>query len=193
MHPILCPSRRDLSWTSSWNGSELVLVGPNNQVQSTDRWHLIKFRTWQLVRWWHGGEIWGCQDFLLAWLWFVYPSCLFVLSAHWYFFSTFFKNSHMIWIFFPIPILCLVLLAIPFSKIEKQCTNVVGGIFFTRVSVGFVYIRLVWVFLGFSCLIFWIACRTLQMGFGSARVPCSGWVKVTSDALFGLTTVNFCS
>ncbi|KAL3797304.1 hypothetical protein ACHAWO_009077 [Cyclotella atomus] len=47
-------------------------------------------------------------------------------------------------------------------------------IFFTRVSVGTVYIRLVWVSVGFSCLIFWIACRTLQRGFGSARVPCDG-------------------
>jgi hypothetical protein len=37
-----------------------------------------------------------------------------------------------------------------------------------------VYIRLVGVFLGLSCLIFGIAVRTIQMGFGSAHVPCSG-------------------
>ncbi|KAL7477397.1 hypothetical protein ACHAW6_003200 [Cyclotella cf. meneghiniana] len=82
--------------------------------------------------------------------------------------------GHMIWVFFPIPLFCLVLLAVPFPKTEKLCTELVGSIFFTRISVGVVYIRLVWVFMGMSCLIFWIAITTLQMGFGSTRVPCSG-------------------
>eukprot|EP00804_Cyclotella_cryptica_P000136 CCRYP_019712-RB/>CCRYP_019712-RB protein AED:0.28 eAED:0.28 QI:307/1/1/1/0/0/2/307/155 len=80
----------------------------------------------------------------------------------------------MIWVFFPIPLLCLALLAVPFPKTEKLCTELVGSIFFTRISVGAVYIRLVWVFVAMSCLILWIAIKTLQMGFGSAHVPCSG-------------------
>lgn len=93
----------------------------------------------------------------------------------------------MIWMFFPIPLFCLVMLAIPFPKTEKLCTELVGSIFFTRISVGVVYIRLVWVFVGMSCLIFWIAIKTLQMGFGSTHVPCSGWVwcyGVSSCRLF---------
>jgi hypothetical protein len=81
----------------------------------------------------------------------------------------------MIWIFFPIPVFCLVLLAMPWPpKVEKVCTDLVGSIFFTRVSVGVLYIRLVWVFVGASMLLLSIATRTLRYGFGSAHVPCSG-------------------
>lgn len=82
--------------------------------------------------------------------------------------------GHMIWIFFPIPFFCLLLLSVPFRKIERFGTNLVGKIFFTRVSVGPFYVRLVNVFLGASLIIFSVACRSIQMGFGSAHVPCSG-------------------
>lgn len=61
-----------------------------------------------------------------------------------------------------------------YPKIERFGTNVVGRIFFTRVSVGTFYIRLVYVFIGASLLIFGVASRNIQMGFGSAHVPCSG-------------------
>ena len=85
--------------------------------------------------------------------------------------------GHMIWIFFPIPLFCLLLLATPFPlKIERIGTNLVGSIFFTRVSVGRLYIRLVWVFIAASFLMFGVATRVIQMGFASAHVPCSGWV-----------------
>lgn len=83
--------------------------------------------------------------------------------------------GHMIWIFFPIPLFCLVLLSMPLpQRIEKFGTNLVGRIFFTRVTVGVLYIRLVYVFIGMSLLIFGMASRTIQMGFGSVHVPCSG-------------------
>lgn len=84
--------------------------------------------------------------------------------------------GHMLWIFFPIPLFCLVLLSLPLlpAKVEKFGTNVVGKIFFTRVSVGLVYFRLVFVFIGMSLLIFGMAMRTLNVGFGSAHVPCHG-------------------
>eukprot|EP00970_Alexandrium_tamarense_P010332 scaffold2071_cov190-Alexandrium_tamarense.AAC.24 len=98
-------------------------------------------------------------------------------SFHPHQFNTSFSTSysHMIWIFFPIPVFCLVLLAMPWPpKVEKVCTDLVGSIFFTRVSVGVLYIRLVWVFVGASMLLLSIATRTLRYGFGSAHVPCSG-------------------
>lgn len=98
----------------------------------------------------------------------------------------------MIWVFFPIPLFCLVLLAVPFPKTEKLCTELVGSIFFTRISVGVVYIRLVWVFMGMSCLIFWIAITTLQMGFGSTRVPCSGWVSCHAVSSCRYYQANLC-
>lgn len=92
--------------------------------------------------------------------------------------------GHMIWIFFPIPVFCLILLSMPsYRRIERVGTKLVGKIFFTRISVGPLYIRLVYVFIGASLLIFGVACRSIQMGFGSAHVPCSGWV---------LTAVMFC-
>lgn len=83
--------------------------------------------------------------------------------------------GHVIWIFFPIPFFCLVLLSMPsYPKIEKLGTKLVGRIFFTRVSVGAFYIRLVYVGIGASLLIFLVASRSIQMGFGSAHVPCTG-------------------
>eukprot|EP00571_Detonula_confervacea_P014638 CAMPEP_0172309280 /NCGR_PEP_ID=MMETSP1058-20130122/9623_1 /TAXON_ID=83371 /ORGANISM="Detonula confervacea, Strain CCMP 353" /LENGTH=164 /DNA_ID=CAMNT_0013021877 /DNA_START=143 /DNA_END=637 /DNA_ORIENTATION=+ len=83
--------------------------------------------------------------------------------------------GHVIWIFFPIPVFCLVLLSLPsYRKIEKLGTKFVGRIFFTRVSVGTFFIRLVYVFIGASLLIFVVASRSIQMGFGSVHVPCSG-------------------
>jgi len=84
--------------------------------------------------------------------------------------------GHMIWIFFPIPLLCLILLLLvpSYPKLERFGTNAVGRIFFTRVSVGAFYIRLVYVFIGASLLIFGVASRNIQHGFGSAHVPCSG-------------------
>jgi len=83
--------------------------------------------------------------------------------------------GHMIWIFFPIPLFCLILLSMPLpQKFEKFGPKLVGKIFFTRVSVGLLYIRLVYVFIGASVLIFTMASRTIQVGFGSAHIPCSG-------------------
>jgi len=82
--------------------------------------------------------------------------------------------GHMIWIFFPIPVFCLLLLSLPFQKVEKVGTAIVGKIFFTRVSVGVAFIRLVYVFIGASVLIFGMAARTVHNGYGSAHVPCSG-------------------
>jgi len=83
--------------------------------------------------------------------------------------------GHMIWVFFPIPLFCLILLAMPLpNKLDKMGTKLVGRIFFTRVSVGVLYIRLVWVFMGFSFVIFMAATRVIQLGFNSAHVPCSG-------------------
>jgi len=82
--------------------------------------------------------------------------------------------GHMIWIFFPLPLFCLLLLSMPTYRGEKFGTKLVDKIFFTKVSIGPVYIRLVHVFIIASLLIFSIACRSIQMGFGSAHVPCSG-------------------
>ena len=82
--------------------------------------------------------------------------------------------GHMIWIFFPIPLFCLLLLSVPIQKVERFGVKFVGKIFFTRVTVGVLYIRLVYVFIGASLLIFGGASRTIQVGFGSAHVPCSG-------------------
>lgn len=95
--------------------------------------------------------------------------------------------GHMIWIFFPIPVFCLILLSMPsYRRIERVGTKLVGNIFFTRISVGPLYIRLVYVFIGASLLIFGVACRSIQMGFGSAHVPCSGWVFDCCDVLLSL-------
>lgn len=82
--------------------------------------------------------------------------------------------GYMIYIFFPIPLFCLLLLSVPFRGIEKFGTNVVGKIFFTRVTVGPMYIRLVSVFIGTSLLIFFIASKSIQVGFASSHVPCTG-------------------
>lgn len=83
--------------------------------------------------------------------------------------------GHIIWIFFPIPLVCLILLSLPnYRKVEQWGTNLVDKIFFTRVSVGLVYIRLVHVFIGASLLVFGVACRSIHLGFSSAHVPCSG-------------------
>ncbi|KAL3758368.1 hypothetical protein ACHAWU_005038 [Discostella pseudostelligera] len=83
--------------------------------------------------------------------------------------------GHIIWIFFPIPLICLILLSLPnYRKLEQWGTTLVGKIFFTRVSVGLLYIRLVHVFIGASLLVFGVACRSIQLGFSSAHVPCSG-------------------
>ncbi|KAL9178818.1 hypothetical protein ACHAXT_003949 [Thalassiosira profunda] len=82
--------------------------------------------------------------------------------------------GHMIWIFFPIPLFCLILLSVPIQSVEKFGTKLVGKIFFTQVSVGAVCVRLVYVFIATSLLIFGVASRTIQAGFGSAHVPCSG-------------------
>ena len=80
----------------------------------------------------------------------------------------------MIWIFFPIPLFCLILLSVPIQSVEKFGTKLVGKIFFTQVSVGTLCVRLVYVFVATSLLIFGVASRTIQAGFGSAHVPCSG-------------------
>lgn len=82
--------------------------------------------------------------------------------------------GHVIWIFFPIPLLCLLLLSMPTHRGEKFGTKLVDKIFFTKVSIGPVYIGLVHVFIIASLFIFCIACRSIKMGFGSAHVPCSG-------------------
>jgi len=90
--------------------------------------------------------------------------------------------GHIIWIFFPIPLICLILLSLPnYRKLEQWGTTLVGKIFFTRVSVGLLYIRLVHVFIGASLLVFGVACRSIQLGFSSAHVPCSGWVDACTS------------
>jgi len=87
--------------------------------------------------------------------------------------------GHMMWIFFPIPLFCLILLSVPLPSVieryrERRGVDLIGGIFFTRVSVGPVRIRLVHVFIGMSFLIFGMASATIRRGFGSAHAPCSG-------------------
>ena len=83
--------------------------------------------------------------------------------------------GHIIWIFFPIPLVCLILLSLPsYRKVDQWATTLVDKIFFTRVSVGLVYIRLVHVFIGASLIVFSVACRSLYLGFSSAHVPCIG-------------------
>ena len=93
----------------------------------------------------------------------------------------------MIWIFFPIPLFCLILLSlIPprrfgnsylaprYRKIERYATEFVGRIFFTPVSLGGISVRLVYFVLFASFVIFVMAFRTINVGFDSAHVPCSG-------------------
>ncbi|KAL3821999.1 hypothetical protein ACHAXA_002985 [Cyclostephanos tholiformis] len=95
--------------------------------------------------------------------------------------------GHMIWIFFPIPLFCLVLLSlIPprrfgnsylaprHRKVERLATEFVGRIFFTPVSLGKFSIRLVYFFIFASLVIFVVAFRTIHAGFDSAHIPCSG-------------------
>ena len=79
--------------------------------------------------------------------------------------------GHMIWLFFPLPTLCLALLTV---VPQSFGTRIVQKIFFTRISIGAWHTRLVWVFVGASLIIFSMAARTIQMGFASAHVPCSG-------------------
>lgn len=81
--------------------------------------------------------------------------------------------GHMLWIFFPIPLFCLLLLTVPssVSEFEKSGTGLVGRIFFTRARG----VRLAHVFIGASALIFFAASRTVQGGFDGLDVPpCSG-------------------
>jgi len=102
--------------------------------------------------------------------------------------------GHMIWIFFPIPLFCLILLSMPLpQKFEKFGPKLVGKIFFTRVSVGLLYIRLVYVFIGASVLIFTMASRTIQVGFGSAHIPCSGWVALMQPLYYCGYFLYFCA
>ena len=80
-----------------------------------------------------------------------------------------------IWIFFPIPVFCLIMLSLPsYRSIERAGTNLVGKIFFTRVSVGPLHISLYSVFIFASFIIFTVAFKSISHGFGSAHVPCSG-------------------
>ena len=61
----------------------------------------------------------------------------------------------LIWVFFPIPIFCLFLLSFPLPKsLERMGTQAVGGIFFTRIHLGFLRVRLIWLFFTVSVLIF---------------------------------------
>lgn len=83
--------------------------------------------------------------------------------------------GHMIWIFFPIPVLCLFLLSMPLPrKIDKIGTNLVRKIFFIEVSVGRAKFYLIWVFVWMSLLILGFASRSIQLGFNSGNAPCSG-------------------
>jgi len=83
--------------------------------------------------------------------------------------------GHVIWIFFPIPVFCLIMLSLPsYRSIERAGTNLVGKIFFTRVSVGPLHISLYSVFIFASFIIFTVAFKSISHGFGSAHVPCSG-------------------
>lgn len=79
--------------------------------------------------------------------------------------------GHMIWVFLPLPLISLLLLTI---LPQSFGTRLVQKIFFTRISIGPWHTRLVWVFVGASLIIFSMAARTIQMGFASAHVPCSG-------------------
>ncbi|KAL7543642.1 hypothetical protein ACHAWF_007436 [Thalassiosira exigua] len=82
--------------------------------------------------------------------------------------------GHMIWIFFPLPLFCLLLLlAVPIERVEKYGTSLVGKIFFTRVTVGPAHLSLVHFFIAASMLIFGMASRTIHEGFGGTHVPCT--------------------
>ncbi len=61
----------------------------------------------------------------------------------------------LIWVFFPIPTFCLFLLSFPLPKsLERMGTQAVGSIFFTRIHLGFLRVRLIWLFFTVSVLIF---------------------------------------
>jgi hypothetical protein len=79
--------------------------------------------------------------------------------------------GHMIWVFMPIPLISLVLLSVLPGGFG---TRLVQQIFFTKISFGHFHTRLVWLFIAASFIIFSMAARTIQMGFASAHVPCSG-------------------
>lgn len=103
--------------------------------------------------------------------------------------------GHMIWIFFPIPVFCLILLSIlpsrrrdnsdgagcnyymarRYRKFEQWGTDVVGTIFFTPVSFGHMSIQLITFFSVSSLLIFILATRSVTIGFHSSTIaPCTG-------------------
>ena len=103
--------------------------------------------------------------------------------------------GHMIWIFFPIPVFCLILLSIlpsrrrsrdndggdgyyymapRYRKFEQWGTDIVGKIFFTPVSFGPISIDLITFFSCASLLICVLATRSVMLGFNSSTTPCTG-------------------
>ena len=75
----------------------------------------------------------------------------------------------------PLPLLCLLLLALPLPRgLERLGTRAVGSIFFSRVAIGPIHFALVHLFIFTSFLICMMATRTISAGFASANVPCSG-------------------
>lgn len=59
--------------------------------------------------------------------------------------------GQLIWVFFPIPIICLLLL---FVLPDKTSSAVVKRVFFTQIIVGPVRISLLWLFIHLSLLVF---------------------------------------
>jgi len=81
--------------------------------------------------------------------------------------------GHMIWIYMPLPLVCLLLLALPLPQsLERLGTRAVGSLFFSRVSIGPMEVALVHLFIFTSFLICMMATRTINAGFGNAHVPC---------------------
>ena len=72
--------------------------------------------------------------------------------------------AHLIWIFFPIPFLCLILLSIPGPRrIEKFGTRAVEKIFFTTIHAGPIQIHLLWLFFLASVCIFASSVQKLRV------------------------------
>eukprot|EP00565_Helicotheca_tamesis_P003288 CAMPEP_0185730032 /NCGR_PEP_ID=MMETSP1171-20130828/8165_1 /TAXON_ID=374046 /ORGANISM="Helicotheca tamensis, Strain CCMP826" /LENGTH=184 /DNA_ID=CAMNT_0028399005 /DNA_START=93 /DNA_END=647 /DNA_ORIENTATION=+ len=71
--------------------------------------------------------------------------------------------GQLIWVFFPIPILSLFLLSVPYPPaLEKLGANIVHRIFFTRINIGPLRIQLLWFFFLTSAIIFANAVNVLQ-------------------------------
>lgn len=79
--------------------------------------------------------------------------------------------GQLIWVFFPIPIFSLVLLSIPGPrKLEKFGNDLVHRIFFTKISLGSIYITLFHLFILSGLVIF--ANSVHQVKLGAAGFHC---------------------